>query len=86
MLIQGQIPVFGLLHHRFATTNGRLRVDQVCSIQRCTAGFALVAISLFVTAMRTCTGYITVGKELFGFLVVILFAGLLDEFTKETGI
>ena len=80
VLIQRKIPVFGFLHHRLATADGRLRIDQVCSIQRSTAGFALVAIRFFVAAMRTCTGYIAVGEELFSFLVVVLLACLFDEF------
>ena len=77
--VQRQIPVFGLFHHRLATTDSRFRVDQVRRAQRCTAGFALVAISLFIAAMRASPGYISVGKELFRFLVIILFACFLDK-------
>ena len=77
--IQRKIPMFGFLHHRLATTDSGFRVDQVRRAQRGTAGFALVAIGFFIAAMRASPGYITVGKELFCFLVVILFARFLDK-------
>ena len=77
--VQRQIPVFGLFHHRLATTDSGFRVDQVRRAQRCTAGFALVAIGFFIAAMRASPGYISVGKELFRFLVIILFACFLDK-------
>ena len=56
-----------------------LQVEPVRRAQRCTAGFALVAISLFIAAMRASPGYIAVGKKLFRFFVIILFACFLDK-------
>ena len=37
------------------------------------------AIGFFIAAMRASPGYISVGKELFRFLVIILFACFLDK-------
>ena len=30
VLVEGEIPVFGFFHHRFAAANGAFRVDKVC--------------------------------------------------------
>ena len=78
--IERQIPVFGFLHHRLASADRGFRVDKVCRAQGCAAGFALVAVGFFVSAMRASSGNIAVGKELLCLFVIILFARFLDEF------
>ena len=77
--VQRQIPVFGLFHHRLAATDSGFWVDQVRWAQRGSAGFALVTIGFFIAAMRASPGYIAVGKKLFRFFVIILFACFLDK-------
>ena len=81
VFVEGKIPVLGLLHHRFAAADGALRVDQIGGRQGGSAFLALVAIGTFRMAVRTLTGDVAVGKEGLSFFVVILHAGLFDEFS-----
>jgi len=41
--------------------------------------FALITVCLFIVAVRTGPGNISVGKKLFGFFVIILFGGFFNE-------
>ena len=77
--VEGEVPVFGLAQHGTASADGRLGVDEVGGVERCAAGFALVAVGVFVLAVGAGTGDVAVGEELSGLFVVILFALFLDE-------
>ncbi len=79
VLVQGQIPVFGRLHNGFAPADGRTRMYQFVGAEGVSAGFALVAVGVFVAAMRTGSGDISVCQKLACFLVVILFTGFFDK-------
>ncbi|MPM89336.1 hypothetical protein SDC9_136445 [bioreactor metagenome] len=76
MLIKRKIPVFSFTHYRNASTNGGLWVDEISRIQRGSAGFTLVAVGIFVTAVRTLARDIAVGEKLVGCLIEILFRTL----------
>ena len=80
-MVQRQIPVFGRLHNRFASADGRTGLYQFVGTKRISAGFALVTIGIFVAAMRTGAGNVAVCQKLAGFQVVVLFTGFFDEFT-----
>ena len=79
VLVEGEIPVLGLSHHRGIAAQSRLGIDKVCSIQRGAAGFALVAIGMLVAAVGAGARDVAVGKELMCLLVVILHRRLLDK-------
>src|SRR5665647_1839830 len=79
MLVERQIPMFGLAHNRNISTDGRFWVNQISSIQRSSARFALITIGIFVATMWTFSCNITVGKELLSSFIVILFIGFLNE-------
>ena len=79
-LIQRQIPMFRLTHHRLAATDSGFRIDQIRRAKRRTASLALIAICLLVSTMRTSTRDIAVGQELLRLLIVVLLACFLDEF------
>ena len=81
MLVERQVPVFGFAQHRFRPAHGRARVNQFGRRERRAALFALVAISAFGMAVGAFAGDVAVGKEGLGFFVVILHAGLFDEFS-----
>ena len=80
MFVEGQIPVFGFAHYGLAAADGAFRINQVGRAEACTALFALVAVSAFCVAVRAFAGDVTVGKESLGFLIVVLHAGLFNEF------
>ena len=80
-LVERQIPMLRFAHHRLAAADSRLRINQIRRAERCPAGFALVAVGFLVSAVRASAGDVAVGQELLRFFVVILFGGLLDEFS-----
>ena len=79
ILVEREIPVLGLLLHELAAAEGRLRVDEFVRTEGGATLLALVAVSAFSAASRTCTGDVAVCKEGLGLLVVVLLAHLLDE-------
>ncbi len=81
MLIERQVPMLGFAHDGSASAESRFRMDEFGRAKRCTARLALVAVRIGVSAMRAGSRDITVGKELFGFRIVKLFALLFDKFT-----
>ena len=81
MFVEGQIPVLGFAHYGLAAADGAFRINQVGRAEACTAFLTLVAVSALCVAMRAFTGDVAVGKESLGFLVVVLHAGLFDEFS-----
>ncbi len=80
VFVEGQIPVLGFAHYGLAAADGAFRINQVGRAEACTAFLALVAVSALCVAMRTLAGDVAVGKESLGFLVVVLHAGLFNEF------
>ena len=81
VLVKRQIPMLCFTHYRLTSADGTFRINQVCGAETCTALLALVAIGTFCMAVGTFACNIAVGKESFGFLVVILHTGFLDEVT-----
>ena len=81
MLVEWQVPVLGFAHYGLAAADGAFRINQVGRAEARTALFALVAISAFGMAVGALAGDVAVGKEGLGFFVVILHAGLFDEFS-----
>jgi len=79
--IKRQIPVLGLFENGGAAADHRFGIDQVGGVERGAAGFTLVAIGAFVVAMRAGPHDVTVGQELSGFVIVVLFGGLLQKQT-----
>ena len=71
--------MFSFPQYRNTAADCRFRIDQIRRIQRCSAGFTLIAISPFILTMRTSTGNITVGKELLSLFIIILLRRLLDK-------
>ena len=71
--------MFRFPQYRNTAADCRFRIDQIRRIQRCSAGFTLIAISPFILTMRTSTGNITVGKELLSLFIIILLRRLLDK-------
>ena len=61
-----------LAHNGRIAAKRRFWVNQVCGIQRGTAGFALVTVGMFITAMRTGSRNITVCKKLVRLFIKIL--------------
>ena len=80
MLVEWQVPVLGFAHYGLAAADGAFRINQVGRAEARTALFALVAISAFGMAVGALAGDVAVGKECFGFLVVVLHTGFLDKF------
>ena len=80
-LVEGEVEVGRLLHDGDGAGDGRAGIDEVGGVQRCAAGFALVAIGALGTAVRTFARHVAVGKELSGLRVVELLRRLLDEFS-----
>ena len=72
--------MLGFAQDRSVSADHGVRIDEVRGIQGGAACFALVTIRPFVLAMRASANDVTVGQELLGFLVVVLFRGFLDEF------
>ena len=81
VLVERQVPMLCFTHYRLTSTDGTFRINQVCGAEACTTLLALVAIGTFCMAVGAFARNIAVGKESFGFLVVILHTGFLDEFT-----
>ena len=81
VVVQGQIPVLGLLLHRLRTRHSTVRVNQLIGRKGRTTLLALVAIGTVVATLGAGTYNIAVGKEGLGLLVVVLLGGLLDELT-----
>ena len=81
VFVQRQIPVLRLTHHGLAAADGTLRINQVRGAEAGAALLALVAVSAFGMAVGAFAGDVAVGKEGLGFFVVILHAGLFDEFS-----
>ena len=81
VFVQRQIPVLRLTHHGLAAADGTLRINQVRGAEAGAALLALVAVSAFGMAVGALAGDVAVGKEGLGFFVVILHAGLFDEFS-----
>ena len=79
VLVEGEVPMLGLLHHGRIAAEGRLGVDEVRGIERGAASLTLVAVGMFVAAVRAGACDIAVGEELVGFLVVVLHGGLLNK-------
>ena len=79
VLVQGQIPVRGLLHHGLTAADGALGVNQLRGAERRAALLALVAISALSVATGTFARDVAVGQESLGLLVIVLHRGLLDE-------
>ena len=77
--VERQIPVLRFAHDGRMAADHRLRILQVGRAERGTATLALVAVGMFVGAMRAGAGDVAVGEELSGFLVVVLFAFFFDE-------
>ena len=80
VLVQGQIPVFGFAQHGHVAAQRRLGINQFQRAQRGATAFALVAVSLFVSAMRTGSGDVTVGQKSVCLFIVVLFADSFNEF------
>ena len=80
IFVERQIPVLGLSQYGCAAAYCRFGINQIGSVQRSAACLALVAVCMLVLAVGACTRYITVGKELSRFSVVILFGGLFDKY------
>ena len=80
VFVERQIPVLGLAHHGFGSADGGVRVDEFHRREIAAALLALVAVGVGVAAVGALAHDVSVGKELVGFLVVILFRFLLDEF------
>ena len=72
VFVQRKIPVLRLLQYRCGAADSRLRIDQFGRTQVATTFLTLVTVCSFVVAIRTFARHITVGKELFGFLVIEL--------------
>ena len=79
ILIQRQIPVFGLALDGHRTRHGAVGVDQLVGRKGRSALLALVAVGAVVAALGAGAHDVTVGKERLRLLVVILHRGLLDE-------
>ncbi len=80
-LVEGEIEMGGLAHHRHAPGDGRAGIDQVGGVEARAAGLALVAVRSLRAAVGALPGHVTVGEELPRLLVVKLHRGLLHEFT-----
>ena len=80
VLVQGKVPVFGLLQNGLTSADGRNRVYQIGRTQRCAALFALIPISAWIPAVGTGTRNIAIGQESGGLFVVILLRGLLNKY------
>ena len=80
MLVERKVPVLRLAHHGLAAADGALRVDELGRRKGGAALLALVAVSALGMAVLALAGDVAVGKEGLRLLVVILHAGLLDEF------
>ncbi len=78
-LVEGQIPVLGFTHHGHTAGYRALGLDKVGGVERCTAGFALVTVGAFISAMRALAHNVTVGKELPGLFVVELHRCVFDK-------
>ncbi len=81
ILIQWQIPVFGLHLLRLASAQCGFRVYQLLRAQCRAAFLALVAISIRIAAFRASSCYITVCKKDFCLRVEELLGLLCDELT-----
>ena len=81
ILVERKIPVLGLLLHKLAAAEGRLRIDEFVRAECGAALLALVTVCSLCTAARTCSGDLTVCKEGLCLLVIVLLAHLLDELT-----
>ena len=79
ILVQRQVPVFGLALDGNRPRHGAVGVDQLVGRERRAALLALVAVCALVAAARACAHDIAVGKEGLRLLVVILHRGALDE-------
>ena len=79
VLVEREIPVLCLAQHGFRTRNLRLGVDEFGGREVFPAFFALVAIGIWVVAVRTLTGDVAVGEEGFSFFVVVLFRFALQK-------
>ena len=79
VLVQRQIPMLRLAHHRFRAADGTLGVNQVGGRQRRAALLALVAVCPLCMTMGAFARNVTVGQESMCLLVVILHRGFLHE-------
>ena len=78
-LVQGEVPVGGLLHDGGGAAQGRLRIYEVGGVEGGAAGLALVAVGALVAAVGAGAGDVAVGQELPGFGVVELLGGFFYE-------
>ena len=79
VLVQGEVPVRRLLHHRLAAADGTLGINQFRGAERRAALLALVAVCSLGVATGTFARDVAVGQESLRLLVIILHGGLLDE-------
>ena len=76
ILVQGQVPVLCLLHHRRGAADGALRINEFRGREVTTALLTLVTIGALIVAVGALARYITVGQELLSLFVIQLCGGL----------
>ena len=81
ILVQRQIPVFGLLQNGLTAADGGDRINQVGGTQRGPTLFALVSIGTWISAMGTGSGNVAVGQKGGSLLIVILLRCLFNKNT-----
>ena len=79
ILVQGQIPVLGLLQYGCRAADGRLGVDELRGREVASALLALVAIGTLVVAVGALACHVAVCQELLGLLIVQLFGCLFHQ-------
>ena len=79
IVVQGQVPVLGLPHHRLRSADGGVGLDELHGAQVAAAPLALVAVGIGIAAVGAGAHDVTVGQKLVGFLVVELLGVLFYE-------
>ena len=72
IFVERHIPMFCLFEHGLAARDSAAGVYKVGRVERCSAFFALVAVSVGIATVRAGAHNIAVGKKLMSLLVVIL--------------
>ena len=78
-MVEGEVPVFGLLLGKWIAIDGVVWIDEFVWRERSTALLALVAISTSSVATRTFAANVTVGEKLLCLWIIELLGCLLDK-------
>ena len=81
VLVEGEVPVFGLLLGEWVAVDGVVWVDEFVRREGCSALLALVAISTCCMAPWAFATDVAVGEELLGLWIIELLGSLFYKFT-----